>query len=152
MRQYLGGDTTALVRNPNNDMLRGFTNQHLDGRWLCVLALALFDNGLDWVSQEFAYDVLQVTQDIWKGGIQVSINVDFGNGEMRAICLSDQLLGSLPATLDDLFCVASQEYFTDSFGVVGLLGVGKVPGRIESLSEGQMLFGDDAPWDALANS
>lgn len=88
-------------------MLRGLADQHIDRRWFGIFGLALFDDGLYGIAQKLSKDVFQMTQDVGKRGVEVSVDVDLGYVDMRAVCALDEFLGSLAARLDDLFGVAS---------------------------------------------
>lgn len=154
MRQNLVGDATALIRYPDDYMLGRLADQHLDWRRLGTVILSLLDNGLDGVSDQLADDVLQVTLDVREGSIEMAFDTDVWELYVGAVCGLDQLLRRPSATLDDLFGVAFEEYFAHSVRVWVVLGlvVGKVPGSIEGVCQGQMLLGNDTARDALAGS
>jgi hypothetical protein len=125
-----------LVGYSDNDVLRGFAYQHFDGWQLGIFRLALFDDSLDGVSQKLANDVFKVTQNVWKRRIDVAVNFDLWDVDMRAIGALDQLLHCLTAIFDYVFRVAPQEYLADCLLVMRMdLGLGEMPWRIKSLGK-----------------
>lgn len=110
------------------------------------MVLSLGDDCLYRVPYELANDVLQVTLNIGKGGIQMTLDSNLGDLYVRAASGPDKLLGCPTATLYNLFGIAFQKDFADSINMRVVFGlvVWKVPGRIEGVGECQMLLCDDA--------
>jgi hypothetical protein len=143
-------DTSTLVGNADNDVLRGFANQDLDGRQLGIFRLALLDDGLDRIAQKLTNDVFKMAQNVRKSRVEVAVDFDFGDVNVWAIGVLDQLLHRLAAIFDYLFCIAAQEDLAYGLLVVRMdLGLWEVPWRIESLGKCKMLFCNDASRDAL---
>ena len=90
-----------------------------------------------------------MAQDVGKRGIQVAIDIDLGDLNVRTVCALDQVLGGLATRLDNLFGIASQEDFADGLLVVWRRGVWEMPGRVVCLGQGEVLFGNDASRYAL---
>jgi hypothetical protein len=150
VRQDFVRDTATLIGNADNDVLRGFADQDLDGRQFGVFGLALLDDGLDRVAQELTNNVFKMAQNVWKSRVEVAVDFDFGDINVRAIGVLDQLLHRLAAIFDYLLCVAAQEDLANCLLVVRMdLGLREMPGRIESLGECKMLFCNDASRDTL---
>lgn len=124
-------------------MLRRFANQHLDGRQRRIFGLALLDDCLNRISQQFANDVFEVAEDIREGGLQVAVHFDLWDGYVRTVSAPDQLLRSFSAVLDNFFGVAAKKDFANGFLVVQGLGMGKVPWGVECLGECKMLLCND---------
>ena len=134
-------------------MLRSLADENFDGRWLHVFGFALLDDSLDGVAEELAYDVFEVAQNVGEGGIEVTIDLDVRYLNVRTMGAPDEVLGCRSTFLDNVSGAASQEYLTHGLLIVrGMWGLGKVPRRVESLGEGQMLLCDDASRDALEES
>lgn len=94
-------------------MLRSFADQDLDWWGLRVLGFSLLYDSLYRVAQQFADNVFEVAQDVWERRIQVTVDLDLGNLDMRTVSTPDQLLSSLATRLNDLFRVASQKDLSD---------------------------------------
>jgi hypothetical protein len=48
-----------------------------------------------------------MTQNVGKGSVQVTVDVDFGNVDVRTVCALDKLLGGFAARFDNFSGVAS---------------------------------------------
>jgi hypothetical protein len=59
-----------------------------------------------------------MTEDIRESSVQVAVDIDLGDLDMRAMCALDQFLGSFATRLDNLFGVASQEDLANGLLVV----------------------------------
>jgi hypothetical protein len=59
-----------------------------------------------------------MTQDVGESSVQMAVDVDLGDLDMRAVCALNQFLGSFATRLDNLFGVASQEDLANGLLVV----------------------------------
>jgi hypothetical protein len=59
-----------------------------------------------------------MTQDVGESSVQMAVDVDLGDLDMRAVCALDQFLGSFATRLDNFFGVASQEDLANGLLVV----------------------------------
>lgn len=85
-----------------------------------------------------------MAEDVGEGRVEVAVDFDIGYVDAGAVGALDKLLHGLAAVLDDFSGVALEEDFTDGLLVVGWVhGVGEMPGRVEGIGEGKVLFGND---------
>lgn len=154
VRQHLVWNAASLIRDADDYMLGRFADQDLNGRRLRVLGLALLDDGLDRVAEQFAHNVLEVAEYVRKGGVEVAVDVNVWYVNVGAICAFDQLLSGFAAALHNLPRIAPQEDFTYRLGVwvIHGLGMGKVPRRVEGFGEGEMLLCNHSTGNALHTS
>lgn len=79
MWEFVLRDAAALVRDAEDDVLRRLADEHFDGRRAGGLyGAVVFDDGLEGVAQEFADYVLEVRRDVREGGVEVTLDLHFG--------------------------------------------------------------------------
>src|SRR5690242_17762904 len=89
-----------------------------------------------------------MAENVRKGGVEVAIDLDLWYVHVGGVCAPYELLGVLAAVFDNLLRIASQKDLADGLLVVQQLGIWEVPGRVERLSEGEVLFCNDSPRNA----
>lgn len=90
VRELHPGDAATTVTDADDDVLVVLTDGDLDrvrfhrvrvGMYLLVSV----DDGLDRVSEQFADDVLEVTQNVGEGRVEVALNLDLGDLNARTV-------------------------------------------------------------------
>jgi hypothetical protein len=120
-------------------MLRALADGYFDGRrrsievGVFVLArLVLLHHGLHGVAKEFADDVLQMGEDVREGGVLVTQDFDFRDGDVWAVCPLGDVACRFSASLNYFFRHAFEKDFADEFGF-GQFSAGREPGRVEGV-------------------
>jgi hypothetical protein len=86
-----------------------------------------------------------VAEDIGKGGFQVTVQTDLRERDIWPVGFTSEVLRGDSTAFHHLTSIASEEHLADEvvLGILWQFGLGKVPGRVEGLGQGEMLFGND---------
>lgn len=135
MRENFTRHTSALVGDSDDDVLGRFTDEDFDRGWFAGHVSLPFDDCLYRVPQQLADNVLQMAQNVRKGGVEVALELDVWYGAINAVGFSGEGLGCVSTSLHYFFSVTSEKDFADKVcvGFYVNFGVWEVPWCIEGL-------------------
>ena len=94
--QNLLRNAATLIRDSYDNMLWRLTNQDLDGWQTAWDARVLLNHGLNRISDDFANNILQLTENVWKSCIQMTIQSDFWQDALAAVSFCHKPLALCP--------------------------------------------------------
>lgn len=136
-------DTTALVADANDDVLGRFANRHFDGwrrvRCACTFTQAALNYTLHSIAQKLADDVLHMTENKRKIGVEVTRELDLRQDDVVAVGGAGKGPNSTTAALDDIGGIAFEEDVADELSI-GDFDAWVEVGRVEGLCQGKVLL------------
>ena len=104
-------------------MLRALANCHFNGwrrsvgiRVLVLTALVLLDHCLHRVAQQLPNDILKVAENIRETSLQVTVNIDLGDGNIRPVGALRNIPNGFPAALDNILGYTLEKDLANELG------------------------------------